>query len=272
MSKILLIHGYYEQDPDTDYGRVMTSIYNSLKNNGVERNEIELVNPFSFCQEQFNFNQHENPKDTAQWYRGLRTEQHNRLIRAQQEKITQADYLIFYFPIWWQAAPPLFMQWMSDVFRGASFKTVEGRPVATWGEQDIQAMILTTSGYTSEVKLENYDKVLSATDPAISELLTIEQKQKMMELAQAYPLITALSYAGIPVKAQAHINNVQHGDDVHLSQAISRTVNDLLRPTFAQAEKPILVSGGPHAIKTAPIKAEREIDSDTKIKVSQAFK
>lgn len=72
-------------------------------------------------------------------------------IRAQQEKISRADALVFIHPIWWFAPPAILKGWIDRVLSmgfAYSMDEKDGHPVGLLKNQ--KALIINTAGGTEE--------------------------------------------------------------------------------------------------------------------------
>ena len=70
-------------------------------------------------------------------------------IRAEQDKIRQADLVIFQFPLWWFAMPAILKGWADRVF-ARGFAYVAGRKYDTGLLRGRRAMVVVTTGTSAD--------------------------------------------------------------------------------------------------------------------------
>jgi putative NADPH-quinone reductase len=275
MSKALIVYGYY--DENDRYGEILKTITAELSQNGIT--EIDVVNTFSFTQQHLSNNKQDFSAATADWYRGLRTPDNEKLIKKGQEQILGANHIIFVYPIWWESLPPYMMTWVSEVFRSVSFRVDgDGKPNPRWGG-DRKVMIITTAGFSQEVRRETFEKLLPSQSLNSLKEKGNEEKDKFIALAQAYPLVMALNYAGLQIDEQLHLCGVDKGDEPTVLSAVQKSVTAFVKPAafieisktnvvddvLAPSPEPLLLSGGPQEQISVALEPEPESKLQTSV-------
>ena len=77
------------------------------------------------------------------------TQSFARSIRAEQEKLTQADFVILQFPIWWFGMPAILKGWADRVF-ARGFAYMAGRKYDTGHFRGKLAMVAATTGTSAD--------------------------------------------------------------------------------------------------------------------------
>ena len=72
-------------------------------------------------------------------------------VQAQQQKVSQADGLVFIYPIWWFAPPAILKGWFDRIFSmgfAYAFDEKDGHPTGLLKNQ--KALVINTAGGTEE--------------------------------------------------------------------------------------------------------------------------
>ncbi|MBS0286356.1 MAG: NAD(P)H-dependent oxidoreductase [Proteobacteria bacterium] len=258
MSKALIVYGYY--DEADHYGVLLTAAKKQLSESGVS--EIEVVNTFEFTKKHLQNNKHDFTAPTAEWFRGHRTPENEALIKAEQDKITSATHIIFLYPIWWETLPPYMMHWVSEVFRSVSFRVGQGGEINPQWIGDRKVMIITTAGFSQEVRRDCFKKSLPLNNIKELEGKDPSEIDKLMTMAQTYPLMMALQYSGLSYSDQLHISGVDKGDQPEVVAQVEQGIKTFIGPE-AKVElkdqkeemaesKVLLLSGGPSKSSGTP--------------------
>ncbi len=258
MSKALIVYGYY--DDKDHYGVLVDAVKDQLKTCGID--EVEVTNTFTFAKKHAQNNSQDFSAQTADWYRGHRTPENAALIKSEQDKILNSTHIIFLYPIWWESLPYYMLSWISEVFRSVSFRVGAGGQINPQWMGDRKVMIMTTAGFDQTVRREYFEKNLTEQMRAQFKDKTDQEVAVFMNLAQTYPLMTALGYSGLGFTEQCHICGVKNGDDPKVLSAAREGIKTFLEPKVTktpvevkdtetespvQSSKLLLLSGGPRA-------------------------
>ncbi|MGD9592702.1 MAG: NAD(P)H-dependent oxidoreductase [Candidatus Berkiella sp.] len=232
MARALIVYGYYDE---TDhFGELLAGVKAQLIQGGIQ--EIDHSNTFSFTQKHLQNNEQDLSAPTAQWFRGHRTKENEALIKAEQDKVLAATHIIFLYPIWWESLPHYMSTWVSEVFRSVSFRVGAGGDINPQWIGDRKVMIISTAGFSQELRQENFEKQLPARSLALLKEKTPEEIIKFMELAQTYPLKTALQYSGLAFSEELHISDVKKVDEQVVAK-VKAGVEKFIQSTLQ--EKPL---------------------------------
>lgn len=144
--KVLVV--YAHPNPQSFNHAILKSFTGGLSEAG---HTYEVVDLYAI-----NFNPCLSVEDFAKLMEGKTADD----VRAQQEKVSQADALIFIHPIWWSGPPAMLKGWIDRVFSmGFAYMLDEkdGHPTGLLKNQ--KALIINTAGGTEEEA-----KMMGATD------------------------------------------------------------------------------------------------------------
>lgn len=262
MGKALIVYGYY--DEKDHYGALLDAIKQQLLEQDFD---VEVANTFTFAKQHLANNEHGAEADTADWFRGQRTEENQALIKEEQDKILAATHIVFVYPIWWDTVPPMMGHWLSEVFRSVSFRvgSEDGKPQPNWGGER-QAMIITTAGFNQEIQRDNFKKMLPQHNlDSLAHVLNTLSLDTLMNLGKTFPVTTALTYSGIPLTEQFHYCGTNLGDDPELLEQTRQAVVKFAKGMLEPEVKPLLLSGGYAGKAQASIEKQQEEVKDSLI-------
>ncbi len=282
MSKALIVYGYY--DEKDHYGVLLDAVKDQLKLSGVD--EVEVTNTFTFAKEYAKNNTQDFSAPTAEWYRGHRNPENVALIKSEQDKILNSTHIIFIYPIWWESLPYYALSWVSEVFRSVSFRIGEGGQINPQWMGDRKVMIMTTAGFDQTTRKEYFEKMLPKNNLAQLKEKSDDEIASFMNMAQTYPLMTALGYSGLGFTEQCHICSVNKADDPRVLSAAREGIKSFLETKVKEAiaevtesespkqpSRPLLLSGGPRAdtstLKELAAKPEAGANDDINPDVSK---
>jgi len=150
--KVLVI--YAHPNPKSFNHAILESFTRGLAEAGHPYEKVDLYG--------INFNPCLRGEDIAQLMEGKVPDD----VRAQQEKVSEAEGLVFIHPIWWTGPPAILKGWIDRVFSigfAYAFDEKDGHPIGLLKNQ--KALVINTSGAAEE------DAKVTGSDELIKKLM-----------------------------------------------------------------------------------------------------